>query len=331
MKRNFRAMLVGGAVIAGMSLIAFPAIAFQEPAGSTPARDMGHRWGSKCAPTGNASLCCSSQRKDEKTCKGLEKERTGSPLLRDCEDAEKICRSMVQSAAEVKALSPKEMGAKWGAKCTPVVWPPIKVPFIGCCRGCCSKQRNDEAACKGAGSLKTCDDAEKVCQTTVDAAEQAHAVQNAHLPSPSQAAEKIVGQERERAEQHPENLKKQQEKDLEKAEDEYNRIMDAPRPTNKRAADEWKQKTKALWNKILDLRKKLGSGNYKSKIEPKNDDDPMALFGKEISRVCIKGGTLQQNDVTKWLCQWGADQGVSDRPIPPATDIDPNNPSPHAQ
>lgn len=91
--------------------------------------------------------------------------------------------------------------------------------------------------------------------------------------------------------------------------------MDAPRPTNKRAADEWKQKTKALWNKILDLRKKLGSGNYKSKIEPKNDDDPMTLFGKEISKVCIKGGTLQQNDVTKWLCQWGADQGASDRPI----------------
>ena len=227
MKRSLRAMLVGGAVIAGMSLIAFPAIAFQEPAGSTTARDMGHRWGSKCA-TGNASLCCSSQRKDEKTCKGLEKERTGSPLLKDCEDAEKICRSMVQSAAEVKDLSPKEMGTKWGAKCTPVVWPPIRVPFIGCCRGCCSKQRNDEAACKGAGSLKTCDDAEKVCQTTVDAAEQAHAVQNAHLPSPSQAAEKIVGQERETAEQHPENLKKQQEKDLEKAEEEYNRIMDAP-------------------------------------------------------------------------------------------------------
>ena len=40
---------------------------------------------------------------------------------------------------------------------------------------------------------------------------------------------------------------------------------------------------------------------------------------------------VRQNDETKWVCQWGADQGVSDRPIPPATDIDPNNPSPHAQ
>ena len=145
------------------------------------------------------------------------------------------------------------------------------------------------------------------------------AVQQATLPSPSQAVQ---------------NLKTQWEQDLNNTEEEYNKAMDALRHAkNKREAGEWEQKTDVLWKKITELRRKLGyrsRGDYPSKIEPKNDDDPMALLGKEISKLCVKGGTLQQNDTSKWLCQWGQDQGPSKRPLLEPTDIDPNNPSPHA-
>jgi hypothetical protein len=211
MNRNLRGMLVGGAVIAGMSLTSFPATAFQ-PGESTTAKEMGNRWGNKCA--GSAS-CCSSQRNNETACKG-----TPSPLAKNCEDAEKICRTMT---AEVPP-SPKDMGKKWSEKCIP------NGPI-----GCCSKQRNDETACKGTGSplVKNCEDAEKICQTMFEEAKRAEdekrkkAVQQATLPSPSQAVQ---------------NLKTQREQDLKNTEEEYNKAMDALRPAkSKREVGEWEQ------------------------------------------------------------------------------------------
>ncbi len=97
MNNELHAMLVSGAVIAALSFIVFPAAA------ETPlAREMGKKWGDRCAPSGHATTCCYTQRNGESACKGLEKERTGSPVVRNCDDAEKICQTMVRSAAEAK-------------------------------------------------------------------------------------------------------------------------------------------------------------------------------------------------------------------------------------
>jgi hypothetical protein len=93
MKRNLRGMLVRGAVIAGMSLIAFPAAA-EIPL----SKETGRKWGEKCIPTGNATQCCNAQRNGETACKVVEH----SPIRRDCEDAEKVCQAIVRSAEEAK-------------------------------------------------------------------------------------------------------------------------------------------------------------------------------------------------------------------------------------
>jgi hypothetical protein len=93
MKRNLRGMLVSGAVIAGISLIVFPAVA------ETPLlKETGRKWGEKCIPTGNAIQCCNTQRNGEPACKVVEH----SPIRRDCEDAEKVCQAIVRSAEEAK-------------------------------------------------------------------------------------------------------------------------------------------------------------------------------------------------------------------------------------
>ena len=93
MKRNLRRMLVRGAVIAGMSLTAFPATA-EAPL----SKETGRKWAEKCIPTGNAIQCCNAQRNGERACKVVEH----SQIRRDCEDAEKVCQAIVRSAEEAK-------------------------------------------------------------------------------------------------------------------------------------------------------------------------------------------------------------------------------------
>jgi hypothetical protein len=104
MKRNLLGILVSGAAIAGLSLIVVPAAA------ETPlAKEMGKKWGDKCAPIEHAVTCCYAQRNGETACKNLERERTGSPVVRNCDDAEKICQSMVRSAEEAKKKPPQQV------------------------------------------------------------------------------------------------------------------------------------------------------------------------------------------------------------------------------
>jgi hypothetical protein len=93
MNRNLREMLVSAAAIAAMSLIVFSAAA-EIPL----SKEAGRKWGEKCASTGNAMQCCSSQRSSETACRGLEH----SPVGRDCEEAEKVCQGIVRSAEDAK-------------------------------------------------------------------------------------------------------------------------------------------------------------------------------------------------------------------------------------
>lgn len=58
-------------------------------------KEMGKTWGEKCIPTG-ATRCCNSERNAATACQGLERERAGSPVVRNCDDAEKICQTMVR-------------------------------------------------------------------------------------------------------------------------------------------------------------------------------------------------------------------------------------------
>ena len=50
MNRNSCGMLIGGAALAGISLLSFPAAA-ESP------KDMGGKWGGKCATSGRAAAC----------------------------------------------------------------------------------------------------------------------------------------------------------------------------------------------------------------------------------------------------------------------------------
>lgn len=93
MNRNLRRMLVGGAVIAGMSLTVLPATA------ETPlSKEAGRKWGEKCISTGNAIQCCNAQRNGETACKVADH----SPIRSDCEAAEKVCQAMVRSGGEAR-------------------------------------------------------------------------------------------------------------------------------------------------------------------------------------------------------------------------------------
>jgi gas vesicle protein len=93
--RNSCGMLIGGAVIAGVSLLFFPAAA-ESP------KDMGVKWGGKCATGGRAAACCKEQRSADAACKNLEKEKAGSSAVKNCEEAEKVCEAAVRSAEEAK-------------------------------------------------------------------------------------------------------------------------------------------------------------------------------------------------------------------------------------
>ena len=95
MNRNSCGMLIGGAVIAGISLLFFPAAA-ESP------KDMGGKWGGKCATSGRAAACCKEQRSADTACKNLEKEKAGSSAVKNCEEAEKVCEAAVRSAEEAK-------------------------------------------------------------------------------------------------------------------------------------------------------------------------------------------------------------------------------------
>jgi hypothetical protein len=105
MKRNLRRMLVRAAVITGMSLLVFPAAAQ-----SSLSKEMGKKWGDKCIPTGQAMHCCEDQRKGETACKSLEKERAGSPVVRNCDDAEKLCQTMVREAKKPEEKKTVQQG-----------------------------------------------------------------------------------------------------------------------------------------------------------------------------------------------------------------------------
>jgi hypothetical protein len=93
--RNFCGMLMGGAVIAGISLLVFPAAA-ESP------KDVGGKWGGKCATSGRAAACCKEQRSADAACKNLEKEKADSPAVKNCEEAEKVCEVAVRSAEEAR-------------------------------------------------------------------------------------------------------------------------------------------------------------------------------------------------------------------------------------
>ena len=104
MNGNLCGMLIGGAVIAGVSLFVIPAAA-ESP------KDMGGKWGGKCATSARAAACCKEQRGSDAACKNLEKEKAGSAAVKNCEEAEKVCAAAVRSAEDAKkAEDEKEKG-----------------------------------------------------------------------------------------------------------------------------------------------------------------------------------------------------------------------------
>jgi carboxypeptidase C (cathepsin A) len=105
MKRNLHRMLVRTTMIISMSLLVFPAAAQ-----SSLSKEMAKKWGDKCIPTEKAMHCCEDQRNGETACKGLEKERAGSPVVRNCEDAENLCQTMVREAKKTEGTKIVQQG-----------------------------------------------------------------------------------------------------------------------------------------------------------------------------------------------------------------------------
>ena len=91
MTTMLRGMLILISVIAVIATSGFPATA-QSPL----SKAMGKKWGDKCIPTGHGVSCCTTEMGAETACQGLEKERAGSPVVRNCSDGVKICETMVR-------------------------------------------------------------------------------------------------------------------------------------------------------------------------------------------------------------------------------------------
>ena len=100
MTKTLHGMLLSGIAIAGMSLLAFSAAA-ESP------KEMGRGWGGKCAPAGQAA-CCKTQRNGDTACKNLEREKAGSPAVKNCEEAEKICLAIVEERERQKKRNGKK-------------------------------------------------------------------------------------------------------------------------------------------------------------------------------------------------------------------------------
>lgn len=258
MNRNSCGMLIGGAVIAGISLLFLPAAA-ESP------KDMGGKWGGKCATSGRAAACCKEQRSGDATCKNLEKEKAGSPAVKNCEEAEKVCEAAVRSAEE-------------------------------------AKKAEDE-------KKKKAEDAKK-------AEENKAAARPPALPSARQVADNW-------------------QKELTQAEDDYRHaIDDAKSGTNKADIEKALKRADDLKKRIDVLRRRIGDLSpaerisYTSKLPKEYESkNPFDLIYDVISKkVCRKNGKLQW-DGSILSCQYGENPSGGDRPIPPATDISPNNPN----
>jgi hypothetical protein len=272
MKTGSCGALVAGAVIAGVSLLVFPAVAQ-----STLSKEMGKKWGDKCAPTGRATTCCNTQRNEETACKGLEKERMGSTVVRNCDDAEKICQVTVRSAEEAKKAEEEKKKKAEDAK----------------------KAEEKKAAPQGSGSSTN------------------GQPQLTTLPSARQFAD---------------GWKKQ----LEQLEDEYPNALDAAKngktkPEIERAL----KRAEEIKKRIDELRRRIGDLSpaeripYTSKLPtPYVSKSPFDLVYDKISvTLCGKNGKAQW-DGNIVSCQKGPDApSGGDRPIPPATDIAPNDPN----
>lgn len=94
MTKTLHGLVLSGIAIAGMSLLAFSAAA-ESP------KEMGRGWGGKCAPAGQAA-CCKTQRNGDTACKNLEREKAGSAVVKNCEEAEKICLAIVEEARKAE-------------------------------------------------------------------------------------------------------------------------------------------------------------------------------------------------------------------------------------
>lgn len=256
MNGNLCGMLIGGAVIAGVSLFVIPAAA-ESP------KDMGGKWGGKCATSGRAAACCKGQRGSDAACKNLEKEKAGSAAVKNCEEAEKVCAAAVRSAEDAKKAEDEKKKKAEDAK----------------------KPEENKGAARP-------------------------------LPSARQVADNW-------------------QKELTQAEDDYSHaIDDAKNGTNKADIEKALKKADGLKKRIDVLRRRIGDLSpaerisYTSKL-PKEYElkNPFDIIYDVISKkVCRKNGKLQW-DGSILSCQYGENPSGGDRPIPPATDISPNNPN----
>lgn len=256
MNGNLCGMLIGGAVIAGVSLFVIPAAA-ESP------KDMGGKWGGKCATSGRAAACCKEQRGSDAACKNLEKEKAGSAAVKNCEEAEKVCAAAVRSAEDAKKAEDEKKKKAEDAK----------------------KPEENKGAARP-------------------------------LPSARQVADNW-------------------QKELTQAEDDYSHaIDDAKNGTNKADIEKALKKADGLKKRIDVLRRRIGDLSPAERISftsklPKEykSKNPFDIIYDVISKkVCRKNGKLQW-DGSILSCQYGENPSGGDRPIPPATDISPNNPN----
>jgi len=129
-------------------------------------------------------------------------------------------------------------------------------------------------------------------------------------------------------------LRDEKEKQLRSAEEDLKRYVDAAKTAKTKADIESALKQADQARKRIDIfRKELGELQPAEKINytsvlPKEyqDKNPFDLIYDYASRVVCRGAKLQW-DGTILSCQKGDTPDAGNRPIPPATDISPNNPN----
>lgn len=209
---------------------------------------------------------------------------------------------------------PKEAGRKWGEKCIPA----------GNAIQCCNAQRNGETACKvleHSPIRRDCEDAEKVCQTTVRSAEEA---KKAEEEKKKKAEEAKKAEDKKTSQQGIPRLPSQAdlEKEIENVKNDVDKIDEQlSKVTSNEEIEELKKRGSKDSETIARL-KTILEGRQRSVIETNPPD--WTVVKQKTEDVAAKLKAVQKKILHCVLAGDATGGDVTDGKVPAPTNIDPS-------
>ena len=224
---------------------------------------------------------------------------------------------IVFSAAAEVPLS-KEAGRKWGEKCAP----------SGNAMQCCSAQRSSETVCKGlehSPARKDCDDAEKVCQGIVRAAEDAKKVEEEKKKKADDAKKAEEAKKAEQKKTVPQGLPRlpsqaELEKQIDDVKNDAARIEEQLNKVASKAELDELNAQIAKDQEALFRLKTVVEGRQRSVIETNPPD--WTVVKQEVTDTGAKVERVQKKILHCVLTGDATGGDSKDNKVPPPTNID---------